>query len=68
MTRELAAMYALTFGGFLPPIVMGLIYQATGSYAIGLMLLAAVAAAALVYCWFVLRSPRIARLTQEEGI
>ncbi|MEO3855809.1 MFS transporter [Acrocarpospora sp. B8E8] len=41
-------------GGFLPPIVMGLIYQATGSYAIGLMLLAAVALAAFVYCWFVL--------------
>lgn len=42
-------------GGFLPPIVMGLIYQATGSYSIGLMLLAAVASAAFVYCWFVLR-------------
>ncbi|WP_219512262.1 MFS transporter [Nonomuraea ceibae] len=42
-------------GGFLPPIVMGLIYQATGSYAIGLMLLAAVACGAFVYCWFVLR-------------
>ncbi|MER5426992.1 MFS transporter [Streptosporangium roseum] len=43
-------------GGFLPPIVMGLIYQATGSYAIGLMLLAVVASAALVYCWFVLQA------------
>ncbi|MFD8530144.1 nitrate/nitrite transporter [Streptosporangium canum] len=43
-------------GGFLPPILMGLIYQATGSYAIGLMLLAVVASAALVYCWFVLRA------------
>ncbi|WP_113701696.1 MFS transporter [Nonomuraea lactucae] len=42
-------------GGFLPPIVMGLIYQATGSYAIGLMLLAAMAFGAFVYCWFVLR-------------
>lgn len=42
-------------GGFLPPIVMGLIYQATGSYSIGLMLLAAVTSAAFVYCWFVLR-------------
>ncbi len=42
-------------GGFLPPIVMGLIFQATGTYAIGLMLLAVVAAAAFVYCWFVLR-------------
>ncbi|OUC94749.1 MFS transporter [Streptosporangium minutum] len=43
-------------GGFLPPILMGLIYQATGSYAIGLMLLAVVASAAFVYCWFVLRA------------
>ncbi|GIH70191.1 MFS transporter [Sphaerimonospora thailandensis] len=42
-------------GGFLPPIVMGLIYQATGSYSIGLMLLAAVTSAAFVYCWFILR-------------
>lgn len=36
-------------GGFLPPIVMGLVYQATGSYAIGLMLLSDVALAALVF-------------------
>jgi NNP family nitrate/nitrite transporter-like MFS transporter len=42
-------------GGFLPPIVMGLIYQATNTYAIGLMLLACVALGAFVYCWFVLR-------------
>lgn len=42
-------------GGFLPPIVMGLVYQATESYAIGLMLLSDAALAALVYCLFVLR-------------
>ncbi|GAA4507729.1 MFS transporter [Nonomuraea ferruginea] len=42
-------------GGFLPPIVMGLIFQATGSYSIGLMLLAAMAFGAFVYCWFILR-------------
>jgi hypothetical protein len=36
-------------GGFLPPIVMGLVYQATGDYAIGLMLLSDVALAGLVY-------------------
>ncbi|MER7499368.1 MFS transporter [Nonomuraea pusilla] len=41
-------------GGFLPPIVMGLILQATGSYAIGLMLLATMAFGAFVYCWFIL--------------
>jgi MFS transporter, NNP family, nitrate/nitrite transporter len=36
-------------GGFLPPIVMGLVYQATGEYAIGLMLLSDVALAGLVF-------------------
>ncbi len=36
-------------GGFLPPIVMGAVYQATDSYAIGLMLLSDVALAGLVY-------------------
>ncbi|SFK50534.1 MFS transporter, NNP family, nitrate/nitrite transporter [Streptomyces pini] len=36
-------------GGFLPPLVMGAVYGATDSYAIGLALLALVAAAALVY-------------------
>lgn len=35
-------------GGFVPPLVMGAIYGATGSYMVGLMALAAVAAAALV--------------------
>lgn len=36
-------------GGFLPPLVMGLVYQATGSYAIGLMLLSNVAFSGAVY-------------------
>lgn len=36
-------------GGFGPPIVMGAVYQATGDYAIGLMLLSDVALAGLVY-------------------
>ncbi|MFI6586103.1 MFS transporter [Embleya sp. NPDC050493] len=36
-------------GGFIPPLVMGTIYGATGSYALGLILLAVVALAALVY-------------------
>ncbi|WP_243418150.1 MFS transporter [Actinomycetospora cinnamomea] len=36
-------------GGFLPPIVMGAVYQATDDYAIGLMLLSDVALAGLVY-------------------
>jgi NNP family nitrate/nitrite transporter-like MFS transporter len=36
-------------GGFLPPIIMGAVYGATESYAIGLMLLSDVAFAGLVY-------------------
>ncbi|HEY8341371.1 MAG TPA: MFS transporter [Egibacteraceae bacterium] len=39
-------------GGFLPPLVMGLVVQLTGSYAIGLMLLSDVAFAGLVYTWW----------------
>jgi len=36
-------------GGFIPPLVMGSLYGAYGSYAIGLALLAVVAAAALTF-------------------
>lgn len=36
-------------GGFLPPLVMGAVFQATASYTIGLMLLSTVAFAGLVY-------------------
>jgi NNP family nitrate/nitrite transporter-like MFS transporter len=36
-------------GGFVPPLVMGSLYGAYGSYAIGLVLLALVAAAAVVF-------------------
>ncbi len=36
-------------GGFFPPIVMGLIYSATGNYLVGLLLPAVVAGAALDY-------------------
>ena len=36
-------------GGFLPPIVMGLVFQLTGSFAIGLMLLSDVAFAGAIY-------------------
>ncbi|KAB1149744.1 NarK/NasA family nitrate transporter [Streptomyces luteolifulvus] len=36
-------------GGFVPPLVMGSLYGAYGSYALGLVLLAVVAAAALVF-------------------
>ena len=36
-------------GGFVPPLLMGSLYGSLGSYALGLVLLAAVAAAALVF-------------------
>jgi NNP family nitrate/nitrite transporter-like MFS transporter len=36
-------------GGFVPPLVMGIVYGSSGSYALGLALLAVVAAAALVF-------------------
>ncbi|MEW2339908.1 MULTISPECIES: nitrate/nitrite transporter [Streptomyces] len=36
-------------GGFLPPLVMGSLYGAYGSYALGLILLSVVAAAALLF-------------------
>lgn len=36
-------------GGFVPPLVMGSLYGSYGSYAVGLLLLAAVAATALIF-------------------
>jgi len=42
-------------GGFVPPLVMGAIYGATGSYTVGLLLLAVVALAAAAYTWLVMR-------------
>ena len=47
-------------GGFVPPLLMGSIYGSTGSYAIGLLLLAAVAALALVFSVTVVRRNRLA--------
>ena len=44
-------------GGFVPPLVMGSIYGATGSYAWGLLALAVVAAAAMVYSISLPRRP-----------
>jgi NNP family nitrate/nitrite transporter-like MFS transporter len=42
-------------GGFVPPLVMGVVYGASDSYAIGLMLLALVAGAAAVFTETVVR-------------
>jgi MFS transporter, NNP family, nitrate/nitrite transporter len=43
-------------GGFIPPILMALVLQATGSYAIGLMLLSNVAFAGAIYTAWRLRA------------
>jgi NNP family nitrate/nitrite transporter-like MFS transporter len=45
-------------GGFVPPLVMGALYGATGSYAIGLLLLAGTAAAAAVFTLTAVRSAK----------
>jgi MFS transporter, NNP family, nitrate/nitrite transporter len=50
-------------GGFVPPLVMGGIYGATGSYALGLIALAVVAAGAATYTLAALRQPVTARAT-----
>ena len=42
-------------GGFVPPLVMGALYGATGGYGIGLLLLALVALTAAAFTWFVVR-------------
>jgi MFS transporter, NNP family, nitrate/nitrite transporter len=54
-------------GGFLPPIVMGLVYQATGDYAIGLMLLSDVALAGLVFTAWRLGAEAGASPTRRAG-
>ena len=42
-------------GGFVPPLLMGSLYGSTGSYALGLLLLAGVAGLALVFATTVVR-------------
>ena len=47
-------------GGYFPPLVMGVIYQARGSYAVGYLLLAITAAAAIAFTVFLLPGRRAA--------
>nr|WP_208818322.1 MFS transporter [Streptomyces marokkonensis] len=54
-------------GGFLPPLVMGALYGAYGSYAWGLILLALVAAAALFYTGTVVRRGIDRRVTAPQA-
>lgn len=60
-------------GGFVPPLVMGAVYGRTGSYGIGLALLAAVAAASLLLTLTVVRTTAGRHLvgvdaTQQEPV
>ncbi|MFF6996321.1 nitrate/nitrite transporter [Streptomyces sp. NPDC008313] len=48
-------------GGFVPPLVMGSLYGTYGSYALGLLLLAAVSAAALVFTGMGVRKALVRR-------
>jgi NNP family nitrate/nitrite transporter-like MFS transporter len=43
-------------GGFVPPLIMGVVYGATGHYAIGLGLLAAVGLATAIFAWLAFRT------------
>ncbi|MEV5597122.1 MFS transporter [Streptomyces sp. NPDC052496] len=49
-------------GGFVPPLVMGALHSASGTYALGLLLLAVVSAAALAFT-----ATRVRRATASEG-
>ncbi|MGI5200831.1 hypothetical protein ACQEU6_04410 [Spirillospora sp. CA-108201] len=56
-----AAGAAGGLGGFVPPLVMGFVYGACGSYAAGLVLLALVAAAAALFTATVVRRAALDR-------
>ncbi len=45
-------------GGFVPPLIMGVVYGITGHYAIGLALLAAVGLSTALFAWFAFRADR----------
>ena len=43
-------------GGFIPPLIMGVVYSVTGNYSLGYVLLALVAAGAALYTWTAMRT------------
>ena len=43
-------------GGFIPPLIMGVVYGVSGNYALGYVLLALVAAGAALYTWTAMAS------------
>lgn len=50
-------------GGFFPPLVMGAVYTQTGSYFLGLLLLALTALALAAFCWWPVRRAESAART-----
>jgi NNP family nitrate/nitrite transporter-like MFS transporter len=54
-------------GGFVPPLVMGYIHGRFGSYGLGLALLAAVAAATMIFTMTVVRSAALGRAAEASG-
>ncbi|WSC36838.1 NarK/NasA family nitrate transporter [Streptomyces sp. NBC_01744] len=55
-------------GGFVPPLVMGAIYSAKGSYSIGFMLLSDLALAGCVYAYGRMRNIQRDRRTPEPAV
>lgn len=55
-------------GGFFPPLVMAIVKSETGSYALGFILMAAVAAIALLVLIVIGRPPRPTRLPADEPL
>jgi NNP family nitrate/nitrite transporter-like MFS transporter len=55
-------------GGFVPPLVMGYIHGALGSYGLGLALLALVAGATMVFTITVVRSAALDRAAEAGGL
>jgi NNP family nitrate/nitrite transporter-like MFS transporter len=55
-------------GGFVPPLIMGSVYGSTGSYAIGLVLLAVVASGTLLLTLTVVRSTVASRPEIPAGV
>jgi NNP family nitrate/nitrite transporter-like MFS transporter len=53
-------------GGFFPPLVMAMVKSETGSYALGFILMAAVAALALIVLLVTGRPARPTRLSADE--
>jgi NNP family nitrate/nitrite transporter-like MFS transporter len=54
-------------GGFVPPLVMGYVHGVFGSYGLGLALLAAVAAATMIFTVTVVRSAALGRAADASG-